>query len=168
VDTREALALVKSYYHVAYGSSNIDVISPFDDISDASSQRVEPVLGDIIVQGGDDLIILGNVMDASFPRGRSFVGDVANASSQLGGPSLDDILDASLQRGGSSLEAVREDISAKEAVIISYLETAGSETDSEELGFDPREQSSWKPSGAGHPASQALIQKVCEQTDTRL
>jgi hypothetical protein len=93
---------------------------------------------------------------------------VACGSSNLDSP--DDILDASLQRGGSSLDAVREDISAKEAAIISYLETVGSETDSEELGFgvDPREKPLWKPPGAGHAASQELIQKVCEQADTRL
>jgi hypothetical protein len=80
--------------------------------------------------------------------------------------SLADILDASLRRGGSSFEAVRDDISVKEAVVISFLETAGSETESE-AGFkaDPRENMPWKPPGGDHTISHELIQKVGQQTD---
>jgi hypothetical protein len=35
---------------------------------------------------------------------------------------------------GSSFEAVRDDISVKEAVMVSFLETAGSDTESEVAG----------------------------------
>jgi hypothetical protein len=76
-----------------------------------------------------------------------------------------DILDASLRRGGSSFEAIRNDISVKEAVVVSYLETTGSETDSEAAGSrsDPRERTPWTPPGEGHAISHALIQRVGEQ-----
>jgi hypothetical protein len=78
-----------------------------------------------------------------------------------------DILDASLRRGGSSFEAVRDDISIKEAAVVSFLETAGSDTESEVAGSrgDPREDMPWTPPGESHAISHKLIQRVGEQPD---
>jgi hypothetical protein len=74
------------------------------------------------------------------------------------------ILGASLRRGGSSFGAVRDDISIKEAVMVSFLERAGSDTESEVAGSrgDPRENMPWSPPGESHAISHNLIQRVGE------
>ena len=58
----------------------------------------------------------------------------------------------------------------KEAVIAAFLETAGSETDSETTskagsGANAGEKVSWIPPAAGHAMPHELIQKVLEQRD---
>jgi hypothetical protein len=83
--------------------------------------------------------------------------------------SPESIVDASLRRGGSSLEAVHNDILDKQrpesVSAVSWSET-GSEVESKtesKAGSDAAEekQTPWTPPGAGHAASQKLIQKVC-------
>jgi hypothetical protein len=78
-----------------------------------------------------------------------------------------DILDASLRRGGSSFKAVRDDITMKEAVVVSFLETAGSDTESEVAASkgDPRENMPWTPPEGSNAISYQLIQRVGKQPD---
>jgi hypothetical protein len=103
-------------------------------------------------------------MDA--PEALSVVWDAPESSTSeivtLDSPA--DILDASLRRGGSSFEAVRDDISIKEAIMVSFLETAGSDTESAVVGSseDPRENAPWTPPGECHAISHKLIQRVGE------
>jgi hypothetical protein len=73
------------------------------------------------------------------------------------------ILDDSLRQGGSSFQALREDISVKEAERISRSVSgseASSETDSTASNARIMEEMPWEVPRAGHAASQQLIQRV--------
>jgi hypothetical protein len=82
--------------------------------------------------------------------------------------SPENILDASLRRGGSSLEAVREDMTDKEAVIVSFFEKVGSDSETESEAMfksDLEDQVPWTLPGADYAASHELVQRVRKQSD---
>ena len=79
--------------------------------------------------------------------------------------SPESILDDSLRRGGSSLQSVREDIYSMESEPeIEWESESETETAARAASTARKiEEMPWSPPGAGHVASQELIQKVCRQ-----
>jgi hypothetical protein len=74
------------------------------------------------------------------------------------------VLSESLCRGGSSIQSVREDIYLKESELdIEWESESESDREARETSRARAiEEMSWTPPDWGHPASQELIQKVCE------